>query len=653
MRIAGGIAALILLCGCASTETPRFGPRPRLAFTQADLDAWQPGRIRQTLARTDAILKRGVTVSDKEGQWIFYYACPDDNARLKPESPERHVCPTCGKVYTDERTLAAYQTVLHYQLDSDLYDLALAWAVSRNDTYAGPVRQAFLDLTRIYPTLVRHDRWGRRGILAIVGGRRYCQHLDEAVSVIKLARAYDLVASSPVFTDDDRHRIERDFLARICYEIQGKAWLMEPQNNHQTWFNAAYANVGVAIGDAGLLEDAIHGSSSGLLWQLEHSVTDDGIWYEGTMAYHFYALSAIIDTLEAAGRAGWDFADNARLKSLWLGPLQMAYPDGRFPVINDSDPADLRGRKSFYQFARTYFDDPRFDAFDQLRALPSATLEGAGLVALRRGAGGNARCTFLDYGIHGGHHGHPDKLNITLYTFGEEIVPDPGRISYSVPEYTTWARTSVAHNTIVINQRSQQPTEGRLLWFADTPEYAATVAETTGAYPGYTLRRGLVLTDRWLLDIVTVDGDTPATIDLLLHARNQLRETGEPVGEPLGKSDGYQHLTEVVRQPDDRTTFHFLHGKQTLAVHTWPRTPAWSGIGIGYRLNDKVPFLLRRQEAAHGAFVTLYDLAECGAELKEVQADGSRFRVVLQDGATTHKVTLDTAAEATERMQWE
>ena len=31
-------------------------------------------------------------------------------------------------------------------------------------------------------------------------------------------------------------------------------------------------------------------------WQLKHSVGADGLWYEGTMAYQFYALSAIMET---------------------------------------------------------------------------------------------------------------------------------------------------------------------------------------------------------------------------------------------------------------------------------------------------------------------------------------------------------------------
>ncbi len=644
-----GLAGAVAL---GQTSPPTFGDHPRLEYVQAELDAWPRERIDAAIGKADAVLQRGLVISDKEGQWIFYYACPGDDARLKPESPERHVCPTCGKVYDDARTRAAYQTVLHYQLDEDLHTLALAWALSRDDRFAAPVRQAMLRLADLYPTLERHDRWGRRGLLAVAGGRRYCQHLDEATSAITLARAFDLVAASPVWNEAERERVAQELLRRICAEIQSKAWMMEPRNNHQTWFNAAYAAVGGAIGDAELLHAAIHAPGAGMLWQLENSITEDGIWYEGTMAYHFYAMAAIIDTLNAARRVGWTFADNVRLQRLWLGPLQLAYPNGQFPVINDSDPFGLTGQLAHYAFARAYFNDPRYETATTSRPLASAALKGAGLVALRRGAGPQARCLFLDYGIHGGHHGHPDKLNITLFTQGREWVLDPGRLTYSVPEHLTWARTTVAHNTLVINGRDQKETEGRLLWFEETEAYAGALAETTGAYPGHTLRRGLLMTEAWLLDVMTVVGKTPATFDWLLHVRGRLQEEGESgASAKLGWENGYQHLRQVARHPADRRRYTFTQAKDaSLALDVWPAVETWSGTGIGYGLKEAVPFLLRRRRAASAEFVALTDLGGAGIALGEVSLSGTLLRAIIQTPTGPIQVTFDTAPEAPRRV---
>ena len=85
---------------------------------------------------------------------------------------------------------------------------------------------------------------------------------------------------------------------------------------------ATYTVVGLAIGDAGLMRLGCFGPQ-GLAWQLTHSVTDDGLWYEGTMDYQVYAMQALIRTLEVAKRVGWDFKDNARLQA---GPVLLADP---------------------------------------------------------------------------------------------------------------------------------------------------------------------------------------------------------------------------------------------------------------------------------------------------------------------------------------
>ena len=95
-------------------------------------------------------------------------------------------------------------------------------------------------------------------------------------------------------------RIER---TRKVYESILKYNFHNPgRNNHQSWFNAAYANVGVAIADPKLINTAIYGKK-GLYFQLQNSVTRDGFWFEGTIAYHFYALQAIIETVNAVKRA--------------------------------------------------------------------------------------------------------------------------------------------------------------------------------------------------------------------------------------------------------------------------------------------------------------------------------------------------------------
>ncbi|MHB9022729.1 MAG: heparinase II/III domain-containing protein [Armatimonadota bacterium] len=627
-----------------------FSPHPRLLYTAVELTAWKGAAARQeelrrVVTRADGLLKRGLQAPEKEGQWVFYYSCPKDGSFLNTTTLEKHVCPVCKAVYTDERTIAAYRTVLQGRLEAECIDLSLAYALTGEEKFAEPVRAALLTLARVYPTLRRHDRWGRTGLLAVTGGRRYAQLLDEATGAIKLSRAYDLIANATCLSMEDHKSIE-GMLGNIAREIRRQQLFAGLRNNHQTWFNAAYANVGVAIGDEWLVKESLDGSA-GLRWQLEHSVTSDGLWYEGAMAYHFYAVQvyavqAIIDTLDALKRVGFDLSDNVRLKSLWQGPQRLAYPNGQFPVMHDSDPGNLRNHQAAYTWAAAYFNERLFTGIADGTSVPlgSANLSGIGVVALRRGQGKDALCAMMDYGIHGDHHGHPDKLNIVLFGMEQELLLDPGRISYTVPEYETWCRTTVAHNTVAVNGRNQQPDTGRLLYFKETSSFAAALGASDQAYPGVALRRFLVLIDAVLVDVLTVCGTDPMQLDWFAHGRGMLTAPFPLIErKPLGTTQGYQHLAQLREAPGVAQAVFTLSLDEKRSYRVWclgdETTSFVTGTGLGYRLTDHPAFLLRRRQATSSAYVTLYDLSGDGSGITEamllpVRLDGEP--VSLLDG---------------------
>ncbi len=626
-----------------SAEPVVFPPHPRLAYTAKELADWKadPARqreLQQVITRANTILGKGLTVPEKEGDWIFYYACPKDGARLNPETPERHVCPACKQVYTDERTVASYRTLLNDQLNGDCRSLALAYALTGETRYAEPVTAALLKLARLYPTWTRHDRWKRRGLLAVVGGRRYAQLLDEACAAIELSKAYDLVYNA--ISEADRKLIETGCLGNPVREIARYQFFAGGRNNHQTWFNAAYVVTGLAIGDEQLMREGIDGSH-GLNWQLKESVTSDGLWYEGALAYQRYAMLALVATLEAAKRVGWDFAQDARLKSLWLGPINLAYPNGQLPVFHDSDPASLEGWKDMFRWGRDYFQDPVLGlyagsaggAVTNRPVLKSIDLSGQGIAVLRGGTVTNPICVMLDYGLHGDHHGHPDKLNMVLFALGRELVLDPGRLTYSVPEYETWARTTVAHNTVVIDERNQEPDTGTLLYFVDQPDYAAAFALSRGAVPGVVLKRFLVLSGELLVDVFSVEAQSERQIDWVLHGMGKVAAIPALAerSTPLGKTDGYQFLTALSegKGRDSAYTFTTSGGKphQVYCVDSQSKTQV-TGQGIGYSLKDRTPFLMRRQVGQNAVYITVHDLSGQERRIKvEAQFQGGTGRI--------------------------
>jgi len=307
---------------------------------------------------------------------------------------------------------------------------------------------------------------------------------------------------------------------------------------------------------------------------------------------------------------------------MWLGPVNLAYPDGKLPVFHDSDPVNLKNYKSYFLWAYEYFKESVFAQYagievshTQIKNPESVNLSDIGIAVLRRGKGADQVCAMLDYGIHGDAHGHPDKLNIVLYALGRELMLDPGRISYSVPEYRTWCRTTVAHNTVVVDGKDQQPATGKLLYFGETEHYSACLAVCDSAYPGYVIKRFLALFDTFLIDFLTVEGKEKKQMDWIIHCRGKiLHKNGHRLFESLGDKNGYQHLKDIQKhdnisqdvyqfvQEDGKILRVFLPDEKNYEIFT--------GTGIGYHLKDKVAFLLRRGCSEKAGFIAVYDFSE-------------------------------------------
>ncbi|MCX7704916.1 MAG: hypothetical protein N2115_01485 [bacterium] len=89
-----------------------FSRHPRFLYTSVEIenikkDSSKSIEIQNIIKQADSILDEPLRVPEKEGDWIFYYACPKDDATLKAETESRHICPACGPVYTDARASTA------------------------------------------------------------------------------------------------------------------------------------------------------------------------------------------------------------------------------------------------------------------------------------------------------------------------------------------------------------------------------------------------------------------------------------------------------------------------------------------------------------------------------------------------------------------
>lgn len=579
---------------------------------------WAKAAYESLLKSADAWTAKQIEWPERGGQWSHWYACEADGTRLTTKSPTEHVCKKCKRVYTGEPYDSVPLTRVHDNLARAAQDLALAWTLTGKPAYAAKAAEILLGYAQRYQQYPLHNT---RGTESRSAGRVLSQTLEEAIWLIPIACAYDMIY--PSLDDAGRQKIETDLL-RPAVEVvrRNNAHL----SNWQSWHNAGVGAAALALRDQAMLEDVVNGPS-GFQFQMANSVQDDGCWYEGAWGYHFYALSAHVYLAEMAYRAGVDLFANHRLRSMFDSPLRMMMPNGRLPAFNDSNETGATGGV-VYESAFTHWKDPNYAwarAASSRRdwqslvygaaelpkpdapTLQSENFATTGIAVLRTGTGEESLYLALDYGPHGGGHGHPDKLSFVSYGLGQTLALDPGCVAYGLKIHRNWYKQTVAHNAIVVDGASQDESTGQCQYFAAGPGIGAVQAAADEANDGVKMTRLALLTDRYFLLLDELAGDTRRTYDWIYHNRGTLTvDPSVPLAaqsEPLGEEAGYQYLRDVQRAKTNKPwgatwTLDEKTGKRLRLEMLAPASEeVITAVGPGVNPAEKVPALLvRRQE---------------------------------------------------------
>jgi len=176
------------------------------------------------------------------------------------------------------------------------------------------------------------------------------------------------------------------------------------------------------------------------------------------------------------------------------------------------------------------------------------------------------------YTAHGLSHGHYDKLSFALFEDGNEVVQDYGMGRFVnieqkgggnyLKENKTWAKQTIAHNTITQNEKSQfkgkydigsKHHSNKYVFSVKDENLQVASAKEENAYPGTKLHRTMVTikdedyNNPYVLDIMRVSSENSNQYDLPFYFLGHIMQTNfeyNKLSEPevLGKSDGYQHL---------------------------------------------------------------------------------------------------------------
>ncbi|PWH82167.1 heparinase [Algibacter marinivivus] len=326
----------------------------------------------------------------------------------------------------------------------------------------------------------------------------------------------------------------------------------------------------------------------------------EGPYYQRYASYPFLIFAQALQNKKPEHKV-FEYKDGVLLKSI-TALLNLSNADGEFFLLNDAQKGMSYFNASLISTVDIgyHFGGNNPELLSIAKKQDEVTLDDAGLaVALGikegkekpfvkksielsdgakgdEGAVGILRSDDLElvfkYTAHGLSHGHYDKLSFALFEDGKEVVQDYGMARFVnieqkgggnyLKENKTWAKQTIAHNTIVQNETSQfhgkydigsKHHSNKYVFSVDNDSLQVASAKEENAYPGTKLHRTLVAiknsdSDKpYVLDIMNVESENSNQYDLPFYYLGQIMQTSFEYNkyqspQVLGKSDGYQHL---------------------------------------------------------------------------------------------------------------
>lgn len=644
------ITGVLTICTCVlavstsveamPARAAELPPHPRLLLNSEGIAAlkqrikhcdWAAKRWKAMKAEADRLLAEPVELPPRGGNWTHWYACPEHGAPLKKGKQIgawqwEHICSVGGEKLTSDITKASTDydgcviNGIHNDLARSIRNLGLVYQLTGDVRYAKKARDILLAYAGKYLDYPLHNVHGEP---KLGGGRQGPQTLDEAVWLIPLCQGADLIWNT--LSESDKKTIAEKLLLPAVKEV-----IMPHRigiHNIQCWKNSAVGLVGLLLGDQELIREAIYDADMGYAAQMKKGVMPDGGWWEGAWGYHFYTLSALWSLTEAAHNCGINLYGE-KLKSMFDAPLKFAAPDLTLPAFNDSSTVDLKTSASIYELAYTRFRDPSyltpisqgervsdfafwFGQEELPSTLPrkwkSENYPQSGYAILARGEGENATWLCFKYGPHGGGHGHPDKLSFVLYARGRTIGIDPGSVRYGLPIHSGWYRQSVAHNTLVVDQSSQKPAEGKCLEFGTTNGIDFVSAEAGDIYDGIRFTRKIAMPNENLIVVTDrVECNEEHTLDIVYHQRGVWENL--PAGSDWNVPDipGYKYLKDATtRTTSNEVVLKAIVpdiGPVAITLAGGEQTEVITATGVGANISDRVPVVIFRRKAKETTF---------------------------------------------------
>ncbi|WP_209404896.1 alginate lyase family protein [Pseudozobellia sp. WGM2] len=605
------------------------------------------------------------------------------------------------------------------------------YQVLQDEKYAKYIKEMLFQYEAMYKDLPLHPK-----TRSYARGKLFWQCLNDSNWLVYMSQAYDCIYNylSKEERNTLENNLFKPFADHISVD---SPQFYQRVHNHSTWGNAAVGMIGLVMNDQELIDRALYGikdlkldakakdddggflnqdGKAGFLANIEEPFSPDGYYNEGPY-YQRYAMYPFL--IFATGLENvkpeleiFKFKDSVLLKSV-TALLNLTDADGEFFPLND-------GQKGMSYYARELvtavdiayrYGNQDASLLSVAQEQESVLLDDSGLavaLGVKNGKakpfekksinlsdgpegkqGGVAILRSKDielvfkYASQGSSHGHYDKLSYSLYAKGEEVIQDYGLARFVnieqkgggnyLKENKTWAKQTIAHNTITQNEASHFDGKFEIgskyhseLYFFDDSKANIKIASAKekNAYPGTQMHRTMALiTDEdleqpYMLDLMRVTSNKVNKYDFPYYFKGQVIQANFEYQTPksldvLGNNHGYQHLfvEGAAKASDDNSKLSWLNEGEfhTLTSVTHANDNLiFTRIGANdpeFNLRRDAGLLLRRENTkntlfasvieAHGSYSPISELAiNSNSSIKKVEV------LVDTDAYTAIRITL-------------
>lgn len=516
-----------------------------------------------------------------------------------------------------------------------MFNSGILYNLTADKRYATLVKDMLLKYAKLNPQLGKHPQ-----ATSSSPGHIFWQALNDANWLVYTGMAYDLVYNS--FTAAERKIIEEGaFKPEVDFFTKDLKNWFNLVHNHGVWACAGVGIVGIATDNKDYVDMALYGtnkdSKGGFISQMNGLFSPDGYYTEGPyyvryaiLPYYLFANAlnharpelkifrhrnsilqkALLSGLQQTNLNGTFFPVNDALKEKdytsneLVTAIDIAWEvygadNGLLPVAKKQDRVLLsRGGASIAAALNAGKNVPVYFPYRSVEYADGAKGDEGGISLLRSGKGKDLTTLIYKYTSHGLSHGHFDKLTFNLFDKGNEILTDYGSVRFIgveqkyggryLPENTKYASQTIAHNTIVVDEKSHFGGDGdegekyhsdKLFSNIESETVQVVAAKEVNAYKDVKLQRALYTIvlpggKKLVVDLFNATSANEHQYDLPFQYNGQLINTSfkyEPATakqESMGKKNGYQFLWKEAEASvkDSLSQFTFLNDRTYYSI---------------------------------------------------------------------------------------